>query len=94
MSDTFNATTTSRARASQRRKSLKLAVTVRNPLAMVAHGYCYHHEGHELMSTWPVERLRNLAPAEGTQLMAEAHCSRQHVDESPESALKARIICD
>ena len=31
------------------------------------------------MSTWPVERLRNLGPAEGTQLMAEARCNLQHV---------------
>jgi len=72
--DSYNATYAhlEKARSAAEKKGLHVAVSVRNPMEMVASGYCYHHEGQESTNRmFNSTALLLLGPEEGTRLFAE-----------------------
>jgi len=52
---------------------MRVAGSVRDPLAMIASAYCYHHRGEELGYTtlWPPGLIMTMGPEEGVKFAAE-----------------------
>ena len=72
--DSYNATYAhvEKAKSAAENKGLRVAVSVRNPMEMVASGYCYHHEGQERTNRlFNSTELLLLGPEEGTRRFAE-----------------------
>ncbi|CAE7465680.1 NSUN2 [Symbiodinium necroappetens] len=52
---------------------MRVAGSVRDPLAMIASAYCYHHRGEELGYTtlWPPGLIMTMGPEDGVKFAAE-----------------------
>ncbi|CAE7570097.1 NSUN2 [Symbiodinium natans] len=60
-------------RAAAGPNGMRVAGSVRDPLAMVASAYCYHHRGEELgyPALWPPGAVITMGPEEGVKFVAE-----------------------
>lgn len=72
MTDSYNASHAQQERKEKNRAPMYTAVSVRDPLVMVASAYCYHRDGHEpLNKLVPEKELHGLGFADGAQFTAD-----------------------
>lgn len=72
MTDSYDASYAQKERKQKNRAPLYTAISVRDPLVMVASAYCYHGDGHEpLNKLVPEKELHGLGFADGAQFTAD-----------------------
>ncbi|CAE7228088.1 Npr1 [Symbiodinium sp. CCMP2592] len=51
-------------------RGMRGVMTIRDPAAMLASAYCYHHRGEEY-DLWPYPEITSMGPAQGMRLLSE-----------------------